>query len=162
MLQLKVLSVKIRPTVTRARAPRQVRKKSVVKLRKDVKKRLDTVFGAVWDVKDHRSGRDRSEIFHDLPDRRQARSCPSPFAPWQAYSTARPIQSPHGSQIPGGAAAEARTACRILYSAILYSVLISALRLYGEPYCVRVMRLRRGPRAGYYTLPYYTLSLLVH
>ena len=36
--------------MARARGPRQVRKKSV-KLRKDVKKRLDTVFGAVWDVK---------------------------------------------------------------------------------------------------------------
>ena len=39
---------------------------------------------------------------------------------------------------------------RILYSIVLYTVLIIVGRLYGEPYYIRALRLRQGPesRAG--------------
>jgi hypothetical protein len=37
----------------------------------------------------------------------------------------------------------------MLYSAIIYSVLISAWRWYIEHYRIRVLRLRQGPRAQF-------------
>ena len=37
----------------------------------------------------------------------------------------------------------------MLYSAIIYSVLISVWRWYIEHYCIRVLRLRQGPCAQF-------------